>query len=129
MIGRIQMKNMVFYGHHGDMPEERVLGQRFIIDLELSLNMAEAARTDDLAKTVDYVGVYEMCRQMLERERVNLLETLASHLADRILADHPRVLKVEITVKKPSVPLRGALDYVAIELSKEREDSLPGSGK
>ena len=127
MNGRIQMKNMVFYGHHGDIPEERVLGQRFIIDLVLSLDMAEAAQTDSLSKTVDYVGVYELCRKMLEQERVNLLETLASHLTDRILAEHPRMTRVDITVKKPSVPLRGVLDYVAVELSKQREDGLPRS--
>jgi 7,8-dihydroneopterin aldolase/epimerase/oxygenase len=120
MNGRILMKNMVFYGHHGDIPEERVLGQRFIIDLALSLKMADAARSDQLNDTVDYVGVYELCRQLLETERVNLLETVANHLADRILAQHPRVTEVEVTVKKPSVPLRGALDYVAVELTKKR---------
>ena len=120
MIGNIHMKAMVFYGHHGDIPEERVLGQRFIIDLSLTLDMTEVAQTDQLASTVDYVGVYDLCRRMLENERVNLLETLAAHLADRVLAEHPRVLKVTITVKKPSVPLRGALDYVAVELTKER---------
>ena len=128
MTGRIQMKNMVFFGHHGDIPEEQVLGQRFIIDLVLTLDMADVVRTDLLADTVDYVGVYEQCRQLLEKERVNLLETLASHLADRILAAHPRVRAVEIVVKKPSVPLRGALDYVAVELTKTREDGLPRIG-
>ena len=128
MTGRIQMKNMVFFGHHGDIPEEQVLGQRFIIDLVLTLDMSDVVRTDLLADTVDYVGVYEQCRQLLEKERVNLLETLASHLADRILAAHPRVRAVEIVVKKPSVPLRGALDYVAVELTKTREDGLPRIG-
>lgn len=127
MIGRIHLKNLVFYGHHGDIPEERVLGQRFSIDLSLTLDMAEAAKTDDLAATVDYVHVYDLCRQMLEKERVNLLETVAAHLADRILAEHPRVLNVEITVRKPSVAIRGVLDYVAIELSKARENGISGS--
>lgn len=129
MNGRIHMKNMVFYGHHGDIPEERVLGQRFIIDLVLTLDMAEAARTDQLGATIDYVRVYDLCRQLLEKERVNLLETVASHLADRILLESGRVTRVEITVKKPSVPLRGAIDYVAVELSKDRENSVPGPGQ
>jgi 7,8-dihydroneopterin aldolase/epimerase/oxygenase len=127
MTGRIHLKNLVFYGHHGDIPEERVLGQRFTIDLTLSLDMAEAARTDQLGSTVDYVHVYELCRQMLETERVNLLETVAAHLAERILAQHSRVLQVDITVKKPSVAIRGVLDYVAVELTKVRENGLPGS--
>jgi dihydroneopterin aldolase len=125
MLGRIQMKNMVFFGHHGDLPEERVLGQRFIIDLALTLDLTEVARTDALGSTVDYVGVYSLCRTLLETERLNLLESVAAHLCDRILAAHPRVSSVEIVVKKPAVPLKGAIDYVAVELTKQREDGVP----
>lgn len=125
MNGRIHMVGMVFYGHHGDIAEERTLGQRFIVDVVLTVNMAEAAVTDQLASTLDYVAVYAICQQIVEKEPVKLLETLASRLAKKILAEHPRVLKIEILVKKPSVPLRGALDYVAVEISQEREDSIP----
>ncbi len=125
MNGRIHLKNMVFYGYHGELAEENRLGQRFIVDLALSVDMAEAARTDDLKKTVDYVRIYDLCRQVMEHDRVKLLETLAKDLMDRILAECDRVAKVEITIKKPSVPLKGILDYVAIETSKTREQSLP----
>ncbi len=127
MNGRIHMVGMVFYGHHGDIAEERTLGQRFIVDVVLTVNMAEAAVTDQLASTLDYVAVYAICQQTVEKEPVKLLETLASRLAKKILAEHPRVLKVDILVKKPSVPLRGALDYVAVEISQDREDGLPRS--
>jgi dihydroneopterin aldolase len=60
---------------------------------------------------------------------VKLLETLAGHLMSRILADCPRVTKVEITIKKPSVPLKGILDYVAVETSTTREESLSRPGQ
>ena len=129
MNGRIHLKNMVFYGYHGELAEENRLGQRFIVDLALSVDMAEAARTDDLKKTVDYVRVYDVCRQVMENDRVKLLETLAADLIERILKECNRVTKVEITIKKPSVPLKGILDYVAIETSKEREQGLPRSGQ
>ncbi|HXC01986.1 MAG TPA: dihydroneopterin aldolase [Opitutaceae bacterium] len=120
MNGKIHLKNMVFYGYHGHLAEENSLGQRFMIDLVMTLDIAEATRTDNLQSTVDYVKVYGICRQILEHDRVKLLETLANHLIDRILEACPRVTKVEITIKKPSVPMDGVLDYVAVETSKER---------
>jgi dihydroneopterin aldolase len=95
-------------------------GPAFLIDLVLSLDIAEAARTDDLNTTVDYAKVYALCRQIVEHDRVKLLETLANHIINRVLETSPRVTKVEIVIRKPSVPVGGALDYVAIETSRER---------
>lgn len=129
MNARVHLKNMVFYGYHGNLAEENRLGQRFMIDIAMTLDIAEATRTDDLQHTVDYVHVYELCRQIVEKDRVKLLETLCNHILDRILETCPQVVKAEITIRKPSVPMGGALDYVAIETSKEREDRVPRAGQ
>ena len=120
MIGKIHLSNMVFYGYHGNLVEENKLGQRFLIDLALTLDIAEAARTDDLNATVDYAKIYALCRDIMERDRVKLLETLANHIIDRVFETSPRVTKVDIVIRKPSVPVSGVLDYVAVETSKER---------
>lgn len=128
MNGRIHLKNMVFYGYHGNLAEENALGQRFMIDLVMTVDIAEAAQTDDLHATVDYVKVYGICRQIVEHDRVKLLETLANHLLDRILEACPRVTKAEIIIKKPSAPMGGVLDYVALETSKEREHRVSRTG-
>lgn len=120
MNGRIHLKNMTFFGYHGHRAEENALGQRFMIDVVLSLDIAEAARTDTLQSTVDYTKVFAICRDVVENDRVKLLETLANDIVDRILASCPRVNEVEIIIKKPSVPISGALDYVAIEIRKTR---------
>ena len=120
MNGRIHLKNMLFYGYHGDLAEENKLGQRFIVDLVLSLDIAEVARTDALEATVDYVRVHEVCRQLVEGERVRMIETLAARIAERLLADFPRIAAVDVMVKKPSVPMKGVLDYVAVETSRTR---------
>lgn len=127
MQGRIQLKNMVFFGYHGHHPEENALGQRFLVDLTLVADASEAAAGDDLAAAVDYVRVYDLCRTVVERERVKLLETLAARIMGAILRECPRVLRVEVTIKKPAAPIPGPLDYVAFEASLERGDGLSGS--
>lgn len=129
MTGRITLSNMVFYGYHGDLPEENTLGQRFTIDLVLTLDIGEAAATDNLHKTVDYTRVYAICRATVEKDRFKLIESLAGHVLDRVLAACPVVDKVSITIKKPSVPIAGILDHVAVETSKSRADSLPRPGQ
>ena len=120
MNGRIHLKNMLFYGYHGDLAEENKLGQRFIVDLVLTLDIAEVARTDALEATVDYVRVHEVCRELVEGKKVRMIETLAARIAERLLADFPQLTGVDVMVKKPSVPMKGVLDYVAVETSRTR---------
>lgn len=121
MNGRIHLRNMVFYGYHGNISAENTLGQRFEIDLTLHLDIAAATRTDDLADTADYGNVYEVCRGLAEGVHVKLLETLAARIIDGVLQACPRVTRVDIVIRKPSVPLRGVLDHVALETSRTRD--------
>lgn len=124
MTGKIHLQNMVFYGYHGNLAEENVLGQRFLIDVVLTLDVTEAAQSDRLDATVDYQRVYNLCRQIVEKERMRLLEALANRLIDAVLEACPRVSRMDVTVKKPSAPLGGALDYVALETGKDRTPPL-----
>lgn len=56
---RILLRGLVFHGYHGVLPEEQVLGQKFVVDASLSADLAAAGRSDDLADTVSYAAVYE----------------------------------------------------------------------
>ena len=128
MTGRIHLKNMAFYGYHGHHPGESAQGQRFFVDVTMTLDLAPAMASDHLASTVDYSKVYEVCRGIVEREKVKLLETLSHRLMGAILEACPRVERVEVTIKKPSAPIPGVLDYVAVEASLSRGDlGLPGA--
>ncbi|MEN9663050.1 MAG: dihydroneopterin aldolase [Verrucomicrobiota bacterium] len=129
MTGKIHLQNMVFYGYHGNLAEENVLGQRFLIDVVLTLDVTEAAQSDRLDATVDYQRVYNICRQIVEKERMRLLEALANRLIDAVLEACPRVSRMDVVVKKPSAPLGGALDYVALETGKDRDTRLPRPGQ
>jgi dihydroneopterin aldolase len=120
MTGRIHLKNMAFYGYHGHHPEETARGQRFLVDVTLTLDMTAAAASDRLADTIDYGRVYEACRKILENDRVKLLETLCDRVLTAVMRECKRAVRVEITIKKPSAPIPGVLDYVAIEASRDR---------
>ncbi|MDR1282635.1 MAG: dihydroneopterin aldolase [Opitutaceae bacterium] len=122
MTGRIHIKNLVFHGHHGVLPEEHTLGQRFELDLELVLDIAAAAMGDDLTQTVNYSEVVARCRDIVQGEQHKLLETLARRILVRILADFPLLTEAGIVLRKPSAPVAAIFDTIALETRLRRAD-------
>jgi dihydroneopterin aldolase len=102
---RILLEGMVFHGRHGTLPAERELGQPFIVDVELRLDLRPAGLSDDLTHTVDYGEVHRRARGIVEGAPVNLTETVAERIATAILKDHPSVEAIRVKVAKPHVRL------------------------
>ena len=119
ILDLIRLKNMTFYAHHGFYEAERELGQKFEVDIEVQCDLSNAAQTDDLKKTVDYQSIYRIAKDIFENYKFKLIETVANNLANGIL-ELPGILTVLIRVRKPHVPLNGLLDYVEIEVFRER---------
>src|SRR4028118_708550 len=99
---RIIIEGMVFFGHHGVLPAERELGQPFVVDVELWLDLRPAGLSDDLAKTVDYGEVYRLAKQVVEGEPADLTETVAERIANATLEEHPPVEVVRVTPEQPA---------------------------
>lgn len=119
MADRIILSGMEFYGYHGVLPAERELGQRFVVDVELALDLAEAGRQDDPAATVDYAEVFRLVEKVVGGPPRKLLEKVAEDIAAAILGSFP-VEEVVVRVKKPSPPLRGSLACAAVEIKRRR---------
>jgi len=121
MSDRIVLAGMVFLARHGVNEREKVEEQRFEVDVELAVDTRAAAAGDDLGETVDYRGVYERTRRVVEETTVELIETLADRIAREILAATDRIEEVTVRVRKPDVDLGGPLDYAAVEVTRGRE--------
>jgi dihydroneopterin aldolase len=118
---RILLEGMVFHGRHGTLPAERELGQPFVVDVELRLDLRPAGLSDDLTKTVDYGEVHNLAKQVVEGEPVGLTETVAERVASATLEEHPLVESVRVKVKKPAVRLGDTvLDGSAVEILRHR---------
>ena len=121
-MDRILLDGMVFYGRHGTLPAERELGQPFLVDVELRLDLRPAGLSDDLARTVDYGQVHRLVREIVEGPPVNLTETVAERIATAILEDHPPVEAVRVKVAKPHVRLEDTvLAGCAVEILRHRD--------
>jgi dihydroneopterin aldolase len=109
----IALRGLRVRGFHGVFPEERRDGQDFVVDAVLCVDVSEAARTDDLTRTVHYGVLAEGLAAVVAGEPVDLLETLAVRLADVCLAD-PLVRSVTLTVHKPQAPIPLDFQDVAV---------------
>ncbi len=118
MPDRIRLTGLQLYACHGVDPAERRLGQRFEVDVELTLDLAPAGRTDDLAATVNYQAVYNVVRDAMDPPCL-LLEAVAERIAGRILTGFP-VDTVTVRVRKPSVPIGGVLRHAEVEICRAR---------
>jgi dihydroneopterin aldolase/2-amino-4-hydroxy-6-hydroxymethyldihydropteridine diphosphokinase len=119
MSDRILLAGVRGRGRHGVLPEERVAGQEFVVDLELTLDLSVAAATDRVAATVHYGELAEAVVAAIERDPVDLIETLAQRIADVALA-HELVDAVVVTVHKPSAPIPVPFGDVAVRIERTR---------
>ena len=124
MPDRIVLHAMEFEGRHGVGDEERAVLQSFELDVELTLDLREAGKSDDLEQTVDYSTVFERCRAIVEERSFHLVEGIAEAVAADLLSGFPRIESVLVRVRKPGVPIDGVLDYAAIEIERPRSQTL-----
>jgi dihydroneopterin aldolase len=117
--GTVALLGLTVHGRHGVFEHERRDGQDFVVDATLGVDTAAAARSDDLADTVDYGVLAEQLAAVVAGEPVALVETLAERLAAVCLAD-PRVSWCEVTVHKPQAPIPLTFRDVAVTVRRER---------
>lgn len=121
-MDKILLNNLGFYGYHGVLKEEGVLGQKFFIDVELSLDTKEAGLNDDMNKSVSYAQVYNIIKDIVENKRFNLIEALAENISNSILNEFNLIKSIMVRVKKPEAPVNGIYDYFGVEIRREKNE-------
>ena len=121
-MDKILMKNLGFYGYHGLLKEESMLGQKFFLDIELDINTKEAGLTDDMTKSVSYADVYEIVKDIVQNQRFNLLEALAENIAKEVLEKFDLVKGIMIRVKKPEAPVNGIYYYFGVQIRRAKDE-------
>jgi dihydroneopterin aldolase len=119
MTDRITLTGLQARGHHGVYDFERADGQDFVVDVDLELDLAPAAASDDVADTVHYGDLAGRLVEVVTGEPVDLIETLADRLAAVCLRDE-RVAAATVTVHKPQAPIPHAFTDVAVTLRRAR---------
>jgi dihydroneopterin aldolase len=118
VMDRILLEGMSFHGRHGVRPAEREQPQEFKVNVEVDCDLSEPGRTDRIEDTIDYRRIRAIAKEVIEGESVNLIEALASRIADRVL-ELPRVAEVSVRIaKRPESML--PIDAAAVRITRTR---------
>src|SRR5262245_46184137 len=122
MSDTIFVSGLLIHAHHWVMAHESKVGQRFVIDLELTLDLAVASRSDKLADTVNYGSIVDTATEAFTRRNYRLIEAAGGALADAILAKFAKISAVRITVRKPHAPIAAIFGDADVTITRRRHD-------
>lgn len=120
MTDTIFIQGLLIHARHGVLEHEAAVGQRFVIDLELSTDLSESSRTDKLTDTVSYADVVKAATAAFADKKYRLLERAAGAVAEAILATFPRISAVKVTVHKPHAPIAAIFHDVGVTITRTR---------
>ncbi len=121
MADRIELKGLTCYAHHGVLPHETEHGQAFTVDITCWVDFAEAAADDDLTKTINYAELAQLAYDVAAGTPRQLIETVATEIADTAMERFSPLHAIEVTVHKPHAPIPLVFDDVAVVCRRNRK--------
>jgi len=119
MADSITITGIEVFAYHGVLPEEKKTGQRFLVDVEVQLDLSTAGASDDLTQTVDYGSLAQRIHDVVASERWDLIERVATRVAETVLED-TRIGGVVATVHKPTAPIAVGFSDVSVTVRRDR---------
>jgi 7,8-dihydroneopterin aldolase/epimerase/oxygenase len=120
MSDTIFVNGLVIHAYHGVMPHEAKVGQPFLLDLVLDIDLAEASRSDTVKATVSYEKLVETASQAFRARRYRLIEAAAAAVADAVLSTYPQAREIQVTVRKPHAPIAATFQDVGVIIKRAR---------
>lgn len=121
-MDKIIIKNLEVFSYHGVNPEEKILGQKFLVDVTLYTSIKKAGCDDNIESTISYSKAIKLLKKLMQEDKYNLLEKVATNLARGLFCEFKTLKKVKICLKKPMAPIDAHFDYVAVKIKRTRKD-------
>jgi len=115
MTSKIFLENVKIYAYHGVLPEEKIIGTYFIVNVELHADLWKSVGTDDLNDTINYAKINEIIHQQMEIPS-ELMEHVAGRILKNIKVAFPQISFVKVRITKTSPPMKGEMDGVSVEI-------------
>ncbi len=122
-MGKIIIEEMEFYAFHGHYQEEQIVGNRFLLDLEMEADLAAPANSDNLKDAVNYQLAYKIIKHEMRRTKSKLLENIGKRILDALFTEMEGLEKATIRIRKLNPPMGGPIKSVGIKMSRKLKDS------
>lgn len=127
-MDQIHIRELIVFAHHGLFPEEKTLGQKFIVNATLTLDFNKASTRGDLTASVHYGDLSLFIQRWMNENRYDLLEQVAHYLSLEILHAYPILEKITLEIKKPWAPIALPMDSVSVVVHKQRSRAIISLG-
>lgn len=115
MSSKIYLRNVRFHAFHGVLPQEGIVGNDYLVNLELDYDFSSAMQTDELQGTFNYAEVYQKVREEMAVPS-KLLEHVAGRIAHRLFSDFPEIQKLQLSITKVNPPMGADSDGAGVEV-------------
>lgn len=127
-MDKINIKDLEVFAFHGVFPEEKKLGQKFLISIELTLNLKLPGKTGNLETSVHYGELSHKVEEEFKKVSYDLIETACNEISEFILIEYPIVKEAKVSIKKPWAPIHRSLDTVQVEITRTRRKAIVALG-
>ncbi len=121
-MDKILIEDLQVYAYHGVEQAEKTNGQMFFVSLQLSLDLEQAGRKDDLNLTISYAQVCKDVQEVMQNRTYNLIEAAAMNIIEYLFHTYPSISEIFIQLKKPWAPMGQHLKYAAVEMGRKRKE-------
>ena len=118
MKTRIELESMRFYAYHGVMPQERKVGNNYLVNLTLVAPLEKAVKSDNIEDTINYAIVYEIVKEQMEIPS-QLLEHVAGRILFALKSHFPQLEEVSLKVSKLNPPFGGDIYSASVILNEQ----------
>jgi dihydroneopterin aldolase len=116
----IFLENIVLHAYHGILPQESKIGNSYILNLRLKVDITSAVETDELVNTVNYADVYAVLKKEMEIPS-KLLEQVGGRIVRRLFHDFPAIEEIELKLAKQNPPMGADIHSCGVEWHGKRK--------
>lgn len=117
-MGKILLEDMEFFAYHGCFEEEKIIGNKFVVNLEIETDTSKSEKSDNLLETINYQEVYDEINNVMNVS-CNLLEQLAAKILDAVMNKFSAIKSAKLRVSKLNPPMGGKMKSVSVELERK----------
>lgn len=117
IMHKIIVEGINLYAYHGCLEEEAKIGANYLVDVIMETDFTEAAVSDDLNKTIDYVVVFNIVKKQMAI-RSKLIETVGQRIVNELKKEFSSLKKVEVKISKLNPPMNGNVEKVSIVITE-----------
>lgn len=127
-MDKLVIKDLEIYANHGLFKEEKVLGQKFLVSIDIFYSMSEVAKNKNLEYSIDYGKLCHEIVELFKSENEDLIETCAYKIVEYVFTKYKICEKVVVSIKKPWAPINLPLNSAEVVIQRKKRRYFVGIG-